>query len=189
MHYHSHWKRNQDAFNWVNLSRTQDQGLPFWQAQSHAIIVHDPVPAECICKVISQNGDRLLFERLSTPRPAPKVTLKSNWQSQQQLQQPHQSVCDDVSISTRKLVTDQTGIRDVRGYTTNDHTSTRKLVRNPEPVVEKKPQFEVDLRVDGVSQDAILQDIAKMQEMNEKLEKFKWDHVQNSFVTICRKVE
>ena len=40
--------------------------------------------------MISQNGDRVLFERLATPRPAPKVTLKSNWlvQQQQQQQQP-----------------------------------------------------------------------------------------------------
>ena len=35
--------------------------------------------------------------------------------------------------------------------------STRRLVRDPEPAVEKKPQFEIDLRVEGVSQDAILQ--------------------------------
>ena len=42
---------------------------------------------ECIHRVISQNGDRVLFEGLATPRPAPKVTLKSNWLVQQQ-QQP-----------------------------------------------------------------------------------------------------
>ena len=42
-----------------------------------------------------------------------------------------------------------------------------------EPDVEKKPQFEIDLRVEGVSQDAILQDGAKMNEINEKLEKLK----------------
>ena len=35
----------------------------------------------------------------------------------------------------------------------DDQTSTRKLVRDSEPVVDKKPQFEIDLRVEGVSQD------------------------------------
>ena len=121
--------------------------IEFWQTKSQAIIVQDPVPAECIYKVISQNGDRILFERHSTPRPAPKVTLKSSWQSQQQ------------------HVTDQTGIRDVRGHTTDDQTSTRKVVRNFESLVDKKPQFEIDLRIEGVSQDAILQGEAKMDEM------------------------
>ena len=92
---HSHWKRNQDAVYWIKLSRAQDQGLQFWQTKSLAVIVNDPVPADCIYRVISQKGDRILFERLSTPRPAPKVTLKAHWHSQQQ------SICDDVSTGTR----------------------------------------------------------------------------------------
>ena len=141
------------------------KGCNSGKTKSHAIIEHDLVPAECIYKVLSQNGDRILFERHSTPRPAPKVIMKSNRQSQQQ-----QSICDDVSTSTSKLVTDQIGIRDVRGYATDDQTSTRKLVRNPEPPVDTKPQFEIDLRK-GVSQDAVLQDEAKVNEINEKLEK------------------
>ena len=41
--------------------------VQFGQTKSHAIIVHEPVPAECIYKVIPQSGDRILFERLSTP--------------------------------------------------------------------------------------------------------------------------
>ena len=59
-------------------------------------------------------------------------------------------------------------------YLDDVSTSTRRLVRDPEPAVEKKPQFEIDLRVEGVSQGAILQDEEKMKEINEeKLEKFK----------------
>ena len=98
-----------------------------------------------------------------TPRPAPKSTLETNWQSKGQ-----QSLCDDVSTSSKKLVTDQTGIRDVKGYTTDDQTNTRKLVRNFEPLVDKKSLFEIDLRTEGVSQDAILQDESKMNEISEK---------------------
>ena len=154
VHYDSHWKRNQDAVYWVKLTRAQGQGLHVWETKSHAIIVHSLVSADCIYRVISQTGDRRLFERLSAPRPAPKVTLKSNWHSQQQ-----QSTCDDVSTCTRRLVRQgQSGIRDVRGFTTDDHTSTRRFVRDHEPAVEKKPQFEIDLRVEVVSQDAFLQD-------------------------------
>ena len=45
--------------------------------------------------------------------------------------------------------------------------------------VDKKPHFEIDLQVEGVSQDAILQDEEQMKEINNKLEKL--------FVMIWRK--
>ena len=43
------------------------------------------------------------------------------------------------------------------------------LLRDSEPVDDKKPQFEIDLRVERVSQDAILQCDEKMKEINEKV--------------------
>ena len=80
-----------------NIS-AQDQGLQFMANESHAIIVSQSCASRLHLRVISQNGDRILFERLSTPRPTPRVTLKSTWHSQQQ----QQSLCDDVSTSTRE---------------------------------------------------------------------------------------
>ena len=133
VHYHSNWKPNQDAVCWVQVSRARDRGLRFWQTKSRAITVHNPVPADCICRVISQKGDRTLFERLSTPRPAPKVTLKSGWHLQQQ-----QPLSGDVPSSSGKPVAVEIGKRDVRGYTTDDQTSTGKLVRNSVSPVDKK---------------------------------------------------
>ena len=62
----------------------------FWQTKSHAVIVHHPVPLDCFVKVIAKNGEQTPFERLSTPRPAPKVILRSSWQVQQQQQQQPQ---------------------------------------------------------------------------------------------------
>ena len=160
-------KRNQDAVYCVKLSRAQDQGLQFWQTKSHM----QPLSAvfrQQIASIefFSQNGIRKMFERLSTPRRTPQVTLKSSWHSQQQ-----QSICEDVTC-TRKFVHDRTEMRDVRGNPTDDQTRTRRLVQEFEPIVEK-PQFEIDLRVEGVSQDAILQDEAKMNEINEMFEKLK----------------
>ena len=45
----------QMLFDWIRLSRAQDQGLKFWQTKSDTIIVRNPVPADCINKVIAQN--------------------------------------------------------------------------------------------------------------------------------------
>ena len=87
VHHYSTWKHVQDVVYWVKLSRVQDQGLRFWQTKSHAIIVHNPLPPDCIFNFIAKNGERTLFERLSTPRPAAKITLRSTWQVQQQHQQ------------------------------------------------------------------------------------------------------
>ena len=50
MQHHSHWQRNQDVVFWVKLFRAQDQGLQFFDKKSHAIVVYDLVPAECIYK-------------------------------------------------------------------------------------------------------------------------------------------
>ena len=82
--YETRWKRNQDAVFYIRLSRARDQGLRFWQTTSFATITYTTVPGDCIDRVISQNGDRVLFQRLATSRPPPKVTLKSHWQIQQQ---------------------------------------------------------------------------------------------------------
>ena len=39
--------------------------------------------------------------------------------------------------------------------------------------VEGKPEFEIDLRVEGVPDDVILKDEERMEEINEKLEKLE----------------
>ena len=136
----------------------------FFPAKRPSIIAHSLVPADCIFWVSLNTEIGILFERRSTPRPGPKVKLKSNWHSQQQ----QQSLCDDVSTSTRRLVREgQSGIRDVRGCTTDDQTSTRTLVQDLETAVDTKPQFEIDPWV----QHHILQDEEKKKEINEKLEK------------------
>ena len=65
VHFHSHWKRNQDAVHWIKLSRAQDRGLQFSQTRSFAIITLNLVPGDCISSIV----------RKTTPRPAPNVTL------------------------------------------------------------------------------------------------------------------
>ena len=118
---------NQDAVYGIKLSRAQDQGLQFWQTKSFAIITPDIVPGDCIHRVISQNGDRVLFERLAAPRPAHEVTLKSVClvQQQQQQQQPirkegAKSNSKEVAVweskaGTRDETRDATGVEKASG--------------------------------------------------------------------------
>ena len=73
-----------NAVYWVRLSQAQDQGLEFWQTKSFAIMTYATIPGDRIDKITSEEGIRVLFERLETPKPAPKVTLKMNWHSKQQ---------------------------------------------------------------------------------------------------------
>ena len=117
---------------WIKLSRAQDQGLQFWQTKSFAIITFATVPGDCIDRVTSQNGDRVIFERLATAKPAPKVTLKSNWLTQQQQQQPQQPTLEEgVSSSWKQHATweRRAGVDDTKNATAVDIVS-RKLVRD-----------------------------------------------------------
>ena len=77
VHYQTHWKPEQDAVYWVNLSMAQDCGLKFWQTQSHAIIVYHSLPKERVEKVVTEQGGRQLFSRQLTFRPGPIVTPKN----------------------------------------------------------------------------------------------------------------
>ena len=96
--------------------------------------------------MISQREKELLFERLSTPRPASKIVHKSAWHSQQQQQQdtPERS-----ASGTRKPVR-----KEEQGTPTDDPElpSVRKLMRSTESLVEKVvgPDFGVDLRIEGI---------------------------------------
>ena len=137
---------------------------------SHAIIVCSSVPADSISKVISQRGEKTLFERLSTPRPAPKIVLKSNWQSQQQ-QQPN----------TLEGPTSAGIGKPLRGLqpSTSTIALTPVSIGTPlregfEPTEEKEePEFEVDLRIEWIAQDAILKDEERTGKIKEVMGKLR----------------
>ena len=86
------------------------------------------------------------------------MTLKSNWHSQQQQQQP---LSGDVPSRTGKLVEVGLGKRDDQGYTTDDETSSGKLVLNSVSLVDKEATIR-KRSLSGVSQDASLQDEEQM---------------------------
>ena len=82
----SKWRHDQDTVLWIKLEEAQDLGLQFWQTKSNAIVVYNPVPPQCICKVVAKMNLRAIFERVPEPQPPPNVILKSHWQVQQQQQ-------------------------------------------------------------------------------------------------------
>ena len=58
--------------------------------KSNAIVVCDSVPKDCIERVVCDDGNRILFPRVLTPRPRPKVALGSKRQISQQQQHQQQ---------------------------------------------------------------------------------------------------
>ena len=78
--YESNWNITQDANYWVNFEKAKNKGLQFWQSRLHAIILKDAVPADCIGKVVGTRQDKILYQRIPTLRPPPKVVLKNAWQ-------------------------------------------------------------------------------------------------------------
>ena len=67
----------------LELASAQEKRLKFWQTRSHAVIVDDPVPAECIEKVISMQGRRNF---ISETFHASSRFLKDAWKFKQQQQ-------------------------------------------------------------------------------------------------------
>ena len=108
------------------------KGLQFWQTKSFAIITHAALPGDCIDRVISQNGDRVMLERLATPRPTPKGIVKSDCLAQQQHQQPQQLTLEEgVNSSWKQHATweSKVGVRDEPKNATEVDMASTKLVR------------------------------------------------------------
>ena len=49
----------------------------------------------------------------------------------------------------------------------------RKLKRSAESLVEKEPEFKVDLRIEGIAQDVILKDEERMGKIQEEVERLR----------------
>ena len=71
IHYHSKRRLDQDAFYWIIIVSNTRLRI--------TILANKIKRDYCIYMVISQKGERTLLEILSTPRPAPSVTLTSRW--------------------------------------------------------------------------------------------------------------
>ena len=135
--------------------------MEFWQTKSFAIMTYAMIPGDCIDRVTSQDRDRVIFERRETPRLAPKVTLKKNWQSQQQ---QHATSDTDVPCLWRHGTKreDQAGAQDVADHSTEADLAHRKLEHTTS-------NMDVDTRLGDkeVSTDALLKSEAVKEEITE----------------------
>ena len=79
-HLHSAWKKHQDAVYWVDIDFAIRKGLTFYQTRSNAIILQGTLPAHCISKVVRLKTGEVLYEKAyMSPRPPPKISLRSDW--------------------------------------------------------------------------------------------------------------
>ena len=75
---HRAWKRHQDAVFWVDIDLGIKEGLVFYQTRSNAIILQGTLPAHCNVKVERlKTGEKLYERQYLSPRPPPKISLKS----------------------------------------------------------------------------------------------------------------
>ena len=77
---HKAWKRHQHTVYWVDINLALKKVLKFYQTRSHAIILHETLPAYCIPKVVRMENGEVIYEKVyASPRPPPKISLKHHW--------------------------------------------------------------------------------------------------------------
>ena len=143
-HYHSNWKPHQDAVYWIHLANPQEKRLKF--GIQLTLIMFKIQCRPIASKKWYAKEEKELYIRDSTSRPAPKTILKDVISSK------HQQSQQDTLRSLEKPVAEQhQGI-----CITDSKGSTGR------PVAEKENPFKVDLRIQGIPQDAVLEDQGRM---------------------------
>ena len=75
---HKTWKKHQNTVCWVDINLALKKGLKFYQTRSNAIILHEPLPACCIPKVVRMETGEVIYDKVhASPRPPPKISLKT----------------------------------------------------------------------------------------------------------------
>ena len=111
------------------------------------------IPGDCIDRVTAQHRDRVISGRLATPRPAPKVTLKRNWQSQQQQQEQPQLSLSHTDVPS---IWKQRRLGKARQKCKTTRNTSQKRIKHLETGCCALSQMDVDIHLSGrqVSQDA-----------------------------------
>ena len=142
--------RNHDKFNARTsgrFTRTQsvrsvwkkapEKGSQFLQTRFQAIFLYDSVPAGCIEKVVSTREDKIMYQRIPTPRTHPKVQHDKEVQQQ---------------------------------------SSTEQSCAEGDPC-------KIDLHVQGVPQNAVLQDQGRMTKIQDLVHALRTESQTESVIT------
>ena len=99
--YKNTWKPLRNTISWCNLKLGQRKGLQFYQTRSHAVVLHDTLPAVCIEKAIRLKTKEELYLKVRFTARLPRVALKPNSQigQQDQQEQDARTSCDQPSGS------------------------------------------------------------------------------------------
>ena len=134
-----------------------------------------------IDRVVGDNGDRIIFQRIPTPRPGPRVTHRDTWipQQQQQKELQPQPQHSESGACSRKPV--QSGDRNESRNEGNDvasgSASTGKPVLSENEVIQSSG---IDLRVDGITQEEIYDDQQYMDELKKQVERLQDESISQS---------
>ena len=149
-----------DCFSGRNLL---GQEFQFWQTRPHAVILCDSVLADCIEKSGMPSRapveNTILYQRIPTPRPAPKFVSKNAWQVQH----------DNQAASNR-----------VRRET----SSTSPCARSTTECITWRSRSDLDLRLGAYAQNTISNRICHCRrEQDRRMQCVRWripkDHPQN----------
>ena len=134
------------------------KGLKFYQTRSNAVILHEPLPAYCLPKVVWMETGEVLYEKVyMSPRLPPKISLKPHWkrelgsetrrtsceqsrsfQSNQPIPNPSRDRTGQpvVGTNTRTLQDGRNTSRSQEIDTRSFHEEAVKTDRTGQPVVE-----------------------------------------------------
>ena len=86
--------------NWIHLKTAPDRGLACSQTRSNAIILDNPVPADCLEKVVRAKTPHQKINL--SPRLPTKVILKSAWQVRHEGHAQHGNSTGGNLLQTRR---------------------------------------------------------------------------------------
>ena len=80
---HKARKKHQHTVYWVDIKLAQKKGLKFYQTRSNAIVPYNTLPAYCIPKAVRMETGEIIYEKVyESPRPPPKISLRTSWMKQ-----------------------------------------------------------------------------------------------------------
>ena len=99
--YKNNWIPHQNTVYWCNLKLAQKRGLQFYQTRSHAIVLNNTLPADCIEKAVCMKTKEEPFHKENLTPRLRRVVVKANSHSGQQDQQDQdaRTSCDQPSGS------------------------------------------------------------------------------------------